>query len=117
MARGNLMARTPKSAAIERIETTDLYTLDYTINPNVVSTPFLVLTNLTDNILDISVYINDSEQDFLIVKNKIPQGVGKTWFVKELSLEKLNAGHKIKIQSTTDDPFNSFLSVSEVSDT
>lgn len=111
------MARTPKSAAIERIETTDLFTLDYTINPNVVSTPFLVLTNLSNNILDISVYINDSEQDFLIVRNKIPAGSGKTWFVKELSLEKLNAGYKVKVQSATANPFNSFLSVSEVSDT
>ena len=111
------MARTPKSAAIERIETTDLYTLDYTISPNVVSTPFLVLTNLTDNILDISIYMNDSEQDFLIVKKKIPAGSGKAWFVKELSLEKLNAGYKIKVQSTTANPFNSFLSVSEISDT
>ncbi len=110
------MARTPKNASIEKIETAELITLDYLVPPSTVTTAFLVLSNLTANILDISVYINDSVSDFLLMSDKIPGGMGKTLHIKELSLEKLNAGFTIKVQSTTNDAFNAFLSVSEISD-
>lgn len=110
------MARTPLNASIEQIATTSLTTLDYTVPASTVSTAFLVLTNLTANILDITIYINDGTTDFLLVQDKIPGGIGKDWIIKELPTQKLNAGFTIKVQSTTSDAFNAFLSVSEVID-
>jgi hypothetical protein len=109
------MARTPLNASIEQIATTNLTTLSYTVPASTVSTPFLVLTNLTTNILDVSVYIDDGATNFLLVKGKIAGGIGKDWIVKELSTQKLNAGFAIKVQATTTDAFNAFLSVSEIS--
>lgn len=109
------MSRTPLSASIEQIATTDLTTLDYIVPLSTVSTPFLVITNTTVNALDISIYINNGTEDFLIVQNKIPGGIGKDWIVKELSTQKLNTGFTIKVQSTTINAFNAFLSVSEIS--
>jgi hypothetical protein len=109
------MTRAPKSASVERIATTNLTTLDYLVPVNAVSTPFLGLTNLTANVLDISVYINDGSADFLLIQGKVAGGIGKEWFVKELSTQKLNAGFTVKVQSTTADAFNAFLSVSEIS--
>ena len=111
------MARTPLSASIEIISSTSLITLDYEVPLSTVTTPFLVLTNLTENIIDISIYINNGGNDFLLVRDKIAGGIGKDWIVKELPTQKLNAGFTIKVQATTTDSFNAFLSVSEISNT
>tara|TARA_R110002012_G_scaffold294794_1_gene491091 strand:- start:133 stop:468 length:336 start_codon:yes stop_codon:yes gene_type:complete len=110
------MARTPLNASIEQIATTSLTTLDYTVPASTVSTAFLVLTNASTSILDLSVYVNDGTTNFLLVRDKIAAGIGKDWIVKELPTQKLNAGFTIKVQSTTTDAFNAFLSVSEISD-
>ncbi len=109
------MSRTPKSASIQEIATLDLVTLDYVVPSSTVATAFLVITNLSAIIIDISVYINDGSSDFLISQNKIPSGIGKTWIVKELTTQKLNNSFTVKVQSTTADSFNAFLSVSEIS--
>ena len=109
------MSRTPLNASIERIETDSRITLDYLVPANTVSTASLVLTNTTENILDISVYINDGSTDFILVKNKIAGGIGKEWIIKELPTQKLNTGFAVKVQATTADAFNAFLSVSEIS--
>lgn len=108
------MARTPLNASIEQIATTDLTTLDYLVPASTVSTAFLVLTNLTTNILDIAVFINDGTTDFILVQDKIAGGIGKTWIIKELATQKLNAGFTVKVQATTTTAFNAALSVSEV---
>lgn len=109
------MARAPKSATIEQITTTDLYELDYEVPALTISSPYLVLTNASNNVIDVSIYINNTVNDFLIAREKIPGGIGKERYVKELSTQKLNAGFKIKLQCTTADTFNAFLSVSEIS--
>ena len=109
------MSRTPLNASIQKIATTTLTLLDYIVPPSTVSTAFLVLTNTSENILDIEVYINDGVTDFLIVRNKIPSGIGKDWIVKEISTQKLNAGFTIKVKSDSLNAFNAFLSVSEIS--
>jgi hypothetical protein len=109
------MARTPKNASIQEIATASLTTLNYEVPVSTASTAFLVLTNLTVSILDITVYINDGATDFLLVQEKIAGGIGKTWTVKELSTQKLNATFTIKVQATTATAFNAALSVSEIS--
>ena len=109
------MARTPLNADIQQIATTTLTTLDYVVPVDTVSTAFLVLTNVTAAILDITIYINDGTTDFILVQDKIAGGIGKTWIVKELSTQKLNAGFTIKVQATTATAFNAALSVSEIS--
>ncbi len=108
------MARTPLNAFAGQISTTDLISL-YTVPDERVATGFLVLTNTTAVVLDISVYINNGASDFLLVRDKIPAGTGKDWIVKELPTQKLNVGFTIKVQATTSDAFNAFLSVSEIS--
>ena len=109
------MSRTPLNASIEQIATTDLTTLDYVVPTGAVSTPFLVLTNLTTSILDVTIYTNNGTTDFILVQDKIAGGIGKTWIIKELSTQKLNAGFTIKVQATTATAFNASLSVSEIS--
>ena len=109
------MARTPLNASIKQIATTTLTDLDYLVPASTVSTAFLVLTNNSTAILDISVYINDGSTNYLLVKDKIPAGLGRDWIVRELSTQKLNAGFSIKVQATTSSVFNAFLSVSEIS--
>ncbi|MGB0943139.1 MAG: hypothetical protein ACPGUE_12085 [Marinomonas sp.] len=110
------MARTLKNADIQVISSTDLTELNYAVPSRSVATASLVITNLTINPLDIDVYINNGTNDYLLATNKIAGGDGKSWFVKELNLQKLNAGYKVKIQSSTTDSFNAFLSVSEISE-
>ena len=114
MEREFIMARTAENATIELIASTTLTTLDYAVPASTVATAFLVLTNLTTNILDVSVYINNTATDFLLAREKIPAGIGKTWIVSELATQKLNAGFSIKVQCTTTDSFNASMSVSEI---
>ena len=81
------MSRSPKSAAIEKIETTDLFALGYVVPEDTVSTAFMVLTNTTDNILDVSVYINDGVEDFLLVRDKIPGQPGLFFAVHSIATD------------------------------
>lgn len=110
------MARTPKSLAIQTIASSALTALDYVVPTSTTTSASLVLTNGTANTLDISVYINNGADDFLLVNRKIPAGIGKDWRVIEVTDLKLSAGFSVKVQATTSDSFNAFLSGSEVID-
>lgn len=110
------MARSPKSLSIENIATTNLVTLDYVVPVNLVTVATLVITNASLNILTIDVFINDGTTDFIFCNVKIPGGIGKKKRIIALSDENLNGGFQIKVQATTNDPFNVFLSGSEISD-
>jgi hypothetical protein len=106
--------RTPKNADMQTIATTNLVALNYTVPVNTVSTAKLVLTNLASTTNAIEVYINDGLSDFLLAKNTLSAGNGKTWRVLELSDEKLNAGFSVKVKAAGASGYNAFLSVSEV---
>lgn len=108
------MARIPKSLAIQVISSTSLITLNYVVPPGNVTSATLVLTNTTSSIIDVTIFINNTVSDFIIDRVKIPGGSGKRKRITTLSDEKLNAGFLIKVQSTTTDAFNAFLSGSEV---
>ena len=110
------MSRAPLSATIQEVATTVITTLGYIVPANTVASPSMDITNLTTSINTISVYINNGNTDFLLVTKTIPAGIGKTWRVLELHDQKLNAGYAIKVQATTVNAFNVFLSVSEISD-
>lgn len=108
--------RAPSNFTIEQIATTDLVELNYTVPASTVTSATLVLTNTTNSILAIDVYINNTVADFLFCRVDIPAGVGKKSRVMALYDEKLNTGFTIKLQATTASAFNAFLSGSEVSD-
>lgn len=110
------MARKPKSVEIKQITTTSLTTFDYDVPANTVASPSLVITNAASTINTIKIFINDGEDDFLLVEKTIPAGIGKTWRVLEMSDQKLNTGYKIKIQPSSVTAINYFLSVSEISE-
>jgi len=110
------MARTPKNLSIEKIESTGLITLDYIVPDKTVTTATLVLTNTTTLIIEVDIFINNTFSDFILDNVKIPAGAGKRKRIITLSDEKLNAGFLIKVQATTADAFNVFLSGSEISD-
>jgi len=109
------MARTPKSLSIQTISSTNLITLAYIVPASTVTTATLVITNTSTSILEIDIYINNTVSDFLFEKIKIPAGFGKNKRVLAFTDEKLNQGFQIKLQATTNDEFNVFLSGVEVS--
>lgn len=108
------MARVPKSLAIQAVSTTSLTTLNYIVPTDNVTTATLILTNTTSSIIDVTIFINNTVSDFIIDRVKIPAGSGKRKRITTIADEKLNAGFQIKVQSTTADTFNAFLSGSEV---
>lgn len=108
------MARIPKSLAIQAISSTSLITLNYVVPVDNVTSATLVLTNATSSIIDVTIFINNTVSDFIIDRVKIPSGLGKRKRIVTISDEKLNAGFQIKVQATTTDTFNAFLSGSEV---
>ena len=110
------MARFPKSLDIQKIASSDLVNLGYTVPKNTVTSATLIVTNASNNVIDVSVYINDTTDDFILTKKKIAAGIGKAWRVIEISDKKLGEGFTIKVQATTNDPYNVFLSGSEVID-
>lgn len=110
------MARLQKSLTIKTISSTDIEFLGYEVPKKTTTAPSLVVTNFSNSINTISIYINDTENDFLLAEKKIPSGIGKTWRVLELSDLKLNAGYKIKVQQSSSDPVNYFLSGSEITE-
>ena len=109
------MARSPKSATIEKFADAAFHTLDYVVPTNKTATAFLVVTNLTMNTNVISVYINNGIDDFLLKTQPLAAGVGKSWRVLELSDLKLNSGFSIKVKASNSSETNYFLSVSEIS--
>lgn len=110
------MARTPIAVAPKTIATTDITDLGFPVPANTVSTPFLDLTNNSSSILDINIFISDGTTDFIFCNVKIPAGIGKKKRIVALSDQKLGAGFFIRVQATTTDSFNAFLSISEVID-
>ena len=110
------MARVPKSLSIEQVASTDLVVLDYIVPVNTVTTATLVLTNASSVIIDVDIYINNVTSDFIFTNVKLPAGIGKNKRILALPDEKLNAGFTIKLQADSSEPFNVFLSGSEISD-
>lgn len=110
------MARELKSLGIINVQSIESQDFGYSVPSNTVTTPTLNITNRSSNAIELSVFINNGDEDYLLVKNKIAAGVGKTWRVIELHDQKLNAGFSVKVQCSTADEYNAFLSGSEISD-
>lgn len=110
------MARKPKSAVIVKFVDAALHELDYDVPNGTVTTAFLNVTNLSNDINTISVYINDGSDDYLLKSYPVAAGIGKSWRVIELSDQKLNTGYKIKVKASNSGEMNYFLSVTEISE-
>lgn len=107
--------RQPKNLEIGTITTTNLTQLTYSVPQGTVTSPMLVFTNTTSNLVGVSVYISDSSGDYLFASDILPSGVGKTWRVSAMHDLKLNYGQNIKVQVDASTGVNYFLSGSEVS--
>lgn len=103
------MARTPSSLAKGSLATTTLTEL-YEVPTSNVLTPFLELTNTTSTKLDVDVYIEAGGTDLLFKTVTLPAGAGKSVLVADLSLQRLEAGEAIKIQLSSANAINYFLS-------
>lgn len=68
----------------------------------------ITLTNNTANQITVSIYINNGASNLLFKTVKIPDGVGKTKTIYEVSA--LQSGDIIKIQATSADSFNYHIS-------
>jgi len=105
-----------KNLSIKEINTTVITSLDYVVPANTVTACSLVVTNNSGAINTVSIYVNDSNKDHLLVTKKLASGVGKTWRVLELSDIKLNAGFELKIKLDSVNLVNFNLSGSEISE-
>lgn len=106
--------RQPSNLSIKEINTTALTSLDYIVPANTVTTCSLVVTNNSGSINTVSIYVNDTISDHLLVTKKLASGLGKTWRVLELSDIKLNAGFELKIKLDSANTVNFNLSGSEI---
>lgn len=110
------MARKPKNLTIQKVNNSALTPLSYTVPTGTVTSASLVVTNQSTDITDVSIYINNTVDDFLLVTKKLAGGVGKSWRVLELSDEKLSAGYVVKVKSSKSQPINYFMSGSEITE-
>jgi len=110
------MARAPKNLATGTIDNTTIKEL-YEVPVDTVTSPELVLTNMSASPVDVDVTINDGSEDFLLVTARLVGGIGKRHRVPSISDVKLNQLFAVKIQLSAATPINFFLSGTEIATT
>lgn len=109
------MAITQKPLASGNLFITASNVSIFTTQAGVQIHPFLVLTNASASVVEVSVVYYNGSQELELAKKKIPAGVGKTWRVLEVSDTRLSAGYELKLRIDTGS-INYFLSGVEQSD-
>tara|TARA_Y100000310_G_scaffold342527_1_gene446159 strand:- start:8642 stop:8953 length:312 start_codon:yes stop_codon:yes gene_type:complete len=96
--------RTPKTLAVGNTsQVTQLYTAE-----NETVTPNLVITNNTNNIVDVTIHVTDATTNHLFEVAKLPAGIGKNITFPKLMTQRLASGYGLRLGVS--DNVNFFLS-------